>query len=217
MTSQPLVPRLPGHLPLRLARLVFDDTALAMIIEPAIADLQCEIAAAGPRAARIRALVRGYLALVVVMAMAALLPGAGAGAPVLRMVLGANGGFFVVVLAPLLFAVLWPTLGVFASAAAVAGTLFSFIVRAWNDRHPVTVARRRAAGKEPEINLAGIPVGGDMGGFLFVIASVVMILGLPGLRAFVMGATAVALLLACGLLLWRRHDPHSPVRRIIGA
>jgi len=48
-----------------------------------------------------------------------------------------------------------------------------------------------------------------------VIASVVMVPGLPGPRAFVMGATAAALLLACGLLLWRLDGPHSPVHRII--
>jgi hypothetical protein len=133
------------------------------------------------------------------------------------MLLGLSGGSFVVLLAPLLYVVLWPTFGVFTTGAVVAGSLCSVLVRAWNDRHPATLARRRGAGREPELNLSGIPVGGDVGGFLFAVASVVMMCGLPGLRGFLLGATTAALLLACARHVWYRRGPQSPVRRIIGS
>jgi len=216
MSINEIRPKIPGQRVLRFARLVFNDAALATILEPAIADLQRETAASVRGRARVLAQVRGYLGLWAVILMAALVPSAGAGAPVLAMLLGLNGGFLVVFLAPILFAALWPTFGAFTSCAVAAGFLFSFVVRAWNDRHPVTLARRRTTGKEPEINLSGIPVAGDVGGFLFVVASVLMMFGLPNLRGFVVGATMAAVLLAYGLLVWRRRHLESPVRRIIG-
>ncbi len=208
---------LPGRLVLRLARALFSQDALTRILEPAIADLQREVSAAPRGRARVHTWVRGYASLGAVFLLAALVPGAGAGAPVLLALIGRNGGFLITFLVPLLLAVLWPTFGFFTSGAVVVGLGFSFVVRAWNSRHPVTLARRRGAGKEPEINLAGIPVGGDVGGFLFVVASVLITVGLPNLRAFVVGATLAAVLFACGLLQWRRSHLESPVRRIIGA
>jgi hypothetical protein len=213
-----LRPKMPGRLMLRLVRRMFDDAALTKILEPAIADLQRETAAAARGPALLVARVRGYFGLSKVIIVAALMPSAGAGAPLLPVLLGLNGGFLVAVLTPLLFAATWPQFGFFTTGAVVAGLAFAFVVRSWNARHPITLARRRAAfGKDPEINISGIPVGGDFGGFLFVIASVVMMMGLPDLRGFVVGATLVALFVACGLMLWRRSHLQSPVRRIIGS
>jgi hypothetical protein len=209
--------KVPGHMVLRIARSVFSDAALETMVEPAIADLQRETAAAPRGRARMLARTRGYAGLWAVIGLAALIPSAGAGAPVLAALLGRNGGFLVALLLPLLFGALWPMFGALISGAAVAGVAFSFVIRAWNDRHPATVARRSAKGNDPEINLSGIPVGGDVGGFFFVVASVVMMLGLPSLRGFVVGATVASLLLAYGLLAWRRHHLESPVRRIIGS
>ncbi|MEQ1757217.1 MAG: hypothetical protein ABL986_02785 [Vicinamibacterales bacterium] len=216
MMNSDMPRKVPGRLVLRIARSVFSDAAVETMVVPAIADLQREAAAAPHARARMLARARGYAGLWAVIGLAALVPSAGAGAPVLMALLGRSGGFLVALLLPLLFASLWPMFGAFISGAAVAGIAFTFVIRAWNDRHPATLARRHAAGKEPEINLSGIPVGGDVGGFLFVVASVVMMLGLPSLRGFVIGATTAAALLACGLLTWRRHHLESPGRRIIG-
>jgi hypothetical protein len=209
--------QLPGSVLLRWARRLFNDDALAALLEPAIADLQRELATARSRSARLWTLTRGYAGLWTVIVLAALVPSVGAGAPVLAALLGLNGGFLLVYLAPLLFVALWPTFGAFVSGAVVTGLAFSVVVRLWNDRHPVTLAKRRSADKQPEINLSGIPVGGDIGGFFFVVAAVLMMLGLPSLRNFVFGATLAAVLLAYGLHTWRRHHFTSPVRRIIGS
>jgi hypothetical protein len=215
MTTDAPRRELPGSLVLRLARRLFSDAALATLIEPAVADLQREWSAAhGPRA-RFRVRTRGLAGLSAVIVLAALVPSAGAGAPLLAALLGLNGGFLIVYLVPLLLAALWPTFGPFTSGAVVAGLAFSVIVRKWNDRHPVTLAKRRSTDKDPEINLSGIPVGGDVGGFLFVVAAVLMMLGLPSLRTFVVGAMLAAVFLAYALHTWRQNHLKSPVRRII--
>jgi hypothetical protein len=63
MTLPKRHPRLPGTTLLTIARPVFDQHHLATIVEPTIADLQQEIAAAGARrGARLRARWRGYRA-----------------------------------------------------------------------------------------------------------------------------------------------------------
>ncbi len=211
--STDIDPSVPGRLLLRMVRMVFSDHALATIVEPAIADFQREAAGASAGGAHRR--VRGYGALWTLFLLAAFVPGAGAGAPLLLAVLGLNGGFLVAFLTPVLFVALWPTLGVFSAAAPLAGLAFAFVVRAWNERHPVVLAcTRRTTSRDPEINLSGIPVRGDAGGFLFVVASVVTMLGLPELRSFVVGALLVGTTLACALFVWRRSHV-APLRRVL--
>lgn len=63
--------------------------------------------------------------------------------------------------------------------------------------------------------LSAIPVGGDVGGLLFVVAAFVAILmGLPGMRLFVAGSVVMGLAAAGSLFVWRSTHagelPHVP-------
>ena len=64
MTRSADGPRLPGTTLLKLARLLFNEQLLSAVVEPTIADLQREVAAAGSSGLeRVRARWRGYRAL----------------------------------------------------------------------------------------------------------------------------------------------------------
>ncbi len=169
-----------------------------------------------PARAGLAVRVRGYVALAKVLLLALLLPGAGAGAPLTSLLLG-RGGSSLALLALLLFAAMWPIFRVFVAGAMVAGLALAVGLRAWNNQHPTAVARaRQIYGKDPEINLSAIPVGGNIGGFFFVLASsVTVLLGLPELRWFVVGAVTGGMALAWGLFAWHRAHMVSPVRRMI--
>jgi hypothetical protein len=211
-STHPRRHRRPGRLLMRVATFVFDEPALTRIIEPAIADFQREVGQAGAIAR-----VRGYIAVAKVFALALLVPAAGAGAPLTYMLLGLGGGSSLALLAPLLFAAVWPIFGVFVVAAIAAGLMLAVGLRVWNSQHPTAVARtRQIYGKDPEINLSAIPVGGNIGGFFFVLASsLTVLLGLPELRWFVLGAVAGGVALAWGLFAWHRAHMASPVRRMV--
>jgi hypothetical protein len=204
--------RVPGRLLMRVATYVFDEPALTRIIEPAVADFQREAGHTGGNIAR----VRGYIALAKVFGLALLLPSVGAGAPLTSLLLGRGGGSLAL-LAVLLFAAMWPIFGVFVAAAIAAGLMLAIGLRFWNSQHPTAVARtRQIYGKDPEINLSAIPVGGNIGGFFFVLASsLTVLLGLPELRWFVVGAVTGGVALAWGLFAWHRAHMASPVRRMV--
>jgi hypothetical protein len=64
----------------------------------------------------------------------------------------------------------------------------------------------------PGINFSRLEVGGDLGGCVFALGSVlVLVAGLPQVRWFVAGAVAAAVPTACLLLAW--HHCH---RRLSG-
>ena len=117
-------------------------------------------------------------------------PSAGAGAPFTWTLLGLNGASSLALLSPILYAGVAPIFGPFVAGAIVAGMALAVGLHAWNSRHPTAVAcTRRIYSKDPEINISSVPVGGNIGGFLFVAASSLTILiGLPELRWFVLGA-----------------------------
>ena len=208
--------RVPGRLVMRVASYCFEDAVLTTIIQPAVADLQREVQASGGTAGQLAVRARGYVALAKVFLLALVMPGAGAGAPLTSLLLG-RGGSSLALLALLLFAAVWPIFGVFVGGAMVAGLALAVGLRAWNSQHPTAVARsRQIYGKDPEINLSAIPVGGNIGGFFFVLASsLTVLLGLPELRWFVFGAMVGGVLLAWGLVSWHRAHMVSPVRRMI--
>ena len=207
--------RVPGRLLMRVASFCFDEPALTRIIHPAIADFQRE-SQASSGAGRLTVRVGGYVALAKVLLLALLVPGTGAGAPLTSLLLG-RGGSSLALLALLLFAAVWPIFGVFVAGAIAAGLALAVALRAWNNQHPTAVARsRQIYGKDPEINLSAIPVGGNIGGFFFVLASsLTVLLGLPELRWFVFGAVVGGVALAWGLVVWHRSHPNSPSRRIV--
>ena len=55
-----------------------------------------------------------------------------------------------------------------------------------------------------QINLSSIPVAGDFGGLMFVVGSIVIVLlGFPDVRWFVLGSIAAGSVMAAGLFAWR--------------
>ena len=208
--------RVPGQLLMRLASYCFEDIVLDTVIQPAVADFQREVQASDGTARRLAVRARGYVTLAKVLLLALVMPGAGAGAPLTELLLG-RGGSSLALLAVLLFAAVWPMFGVFVGGALAAGLALAVGLRAWNSQHPAAVARsRQIYGKDPEINLSAIPVGGDIGGFFFVLASsLTVLLGMPELRWFVVAAVAGGVVFAWGLVTWHRAHMVSPVRRMI--
>jgi hypothetical protein len=208
----------PGRTLLRLVSLVFDDAAADRIFEPALADLQRAVSAAGISPVR-RAWVRlrEHAAFWKLVAVALLMPGAGAGAPLTALLLGRHSAGSLLLLVPVLyFALSWMFLG-FVTGSIAAGVLLSFALASWNRRHPTQVARRIPAGKDPEINISSVPVGGDIGGFFFVAASsAVALLGVPGLRVFVIAATVVGLLVAFARVAWMRGHSGPTINHVVG-
>jgi hypothetical protein len=199
---------------MRLAAYCFDEPAMTTIVEPAVADLQREVLAAGRAATAVR--LRGYAALAKVLALAAFVPGAGAGAPVTRTLLGLNGSSSLALLAPVFYFAVSGAFGPFVAGTAVAGVLLAVGLRAWNDRHPVAIATRRADGRDPSINISSIAIGANAGGVFFVLASVLTVVaGVPELRVFMLGAIGFGVLQAVALAWWHREHPASPPTRIV--
>jgi hypothetical protein len=210
----------PGHRLLRLARFVFDDDAIDRIFEPALADLQRALRQAGTNPARrVWVRVREHAAFWKLVAVALVLPGTGAGAPLGALLLGRHSAGSLLLLVPILYLGLsWLFTG-FVAGSIAGGILMSFAIASWNQRHPTVVARARrdATSRDPEINISSVPVGGDIGGFFFVAASsAVALLGVPGLRVFVIAAVAVGLLVAWARVAWMRGHDGPPVNHVVG-
>jgi hypothetical protein len=207
--------KVPGRLVMRLASFCFDESALTMIVAPAVADLQCEVRAAG--GAAIGARLRGYAGLAKVLLLAAFVPGAGAGAPLTRLLLGLEGARSLALLAPLFYLAVSPVFGPFVAGTAVAGLGLAVGLRAWNNRHTTADAGTwHTNGRDPVINISSVAIGGNAGGFLFVVASVItVVLGVPALRVFILAAVAGGGALAIALGMWHRGHPASPLNRIV--
>jgi hypothetical protein len=202
--------RVEGTLLLRIARLVFVEPALSSVVYPAIADFEHELRGAGANRAR-RLAVRARagwaftkLLLVLIASPPAPLHPSAVVPPPER-----SGGAALLLLVTALFASTWPVFGWFTALAAAGGTLFAISMRWWNDRHPaITVDVEPGTRTRPEINLSRIPVGGNAGGLIFAIGSVVIVIvGLPGLRWFLIAALLGGACTAAALFAWRRAHP----------
>ena len=121
-------------------------------------------------------------------------------------------GHFLVLLATLFAVATWPFFGSFASGAVLFGTAAGVAMRSWHDRHPTTLAPRASLqeGRLPEINLSAIPVGGDAGGLMFVLGSMLIVMiGLPGVRWFLVSAIVCSAIAAVAIYRWRGAHPSS--------
>jgi hypothetical protein len=118
-----------------------------------------------------------------------------------------NGTALLTLIAALLVAT-WPFFGAFTISAIVVGLLMSVTMRSWHRDHPSTVAvpDRRV---RSEINLSAIPVGGDVGGLIFAIGSVIILLGLPQLRWFLIASIVCASVAGAALIVWRHSRVFS--------
>ena len=105
-----------------------------------------------------------------------------------------------------LFAAIWPMFGWFVVAVVVSGAVAAIALRRWNTRHPSAIAPVDPLAGRPaaQINLSAIPVAGDFGGLMFVVGSIVIVLlGFPDLRWFVLGSIVAGSVMAAGLFRWR--------------
>jgi hypothetical protein len=209
MTHSTFHRRPPGRLLLKIAGLVFDEAAIASLVVPTIADLQAEVEQAGESTARrVWARLRGYAAFWKVVLFS---PFAASAWPVRQdsaitfrprrsglgvwLVLAAFLGFTSPALTP------W-TVTVLAGGAIVA-----VAIHAWYSRHPSLVATANGE-RRPEINLSAIPVGGNIGGLIFVAGSMaILVSGLPGWRWFFAAAVLGGVLTAALVYIFHTARP----------
>jgi hypothetical protein len=201
----------PGTTLLKIARLLFNEQLISAVVQPTIADLQREIADAGSdRVKRLRAQWRGYCAFWTLTLVA---PFASWASPVAD----AGGVAFPDVIARLavgsivvsLLAVFGPVLGAWVAAVTAAGALFAILIHAWYDRHPSDVpASAEPHRRSPQINFSSTDVAGNIGGLIFVVGSVfIVVVGVPAVIWFLFAATVAGGFLAWVLVAWHRSYP----------
>ena len=191
----------PGTRLLKIAPLLFNECFIASVVQPTIADLQSEFdAAEGDRVKRLRVLGRGYAAFWTLIFVAPLASWSDNRSDVstARLAVGSAG---VAVLMLVTFGG-WTTLII-----AAAGALVAFLIHAWHERHPSEIAllpERRW--RSPQINFSSTDVGGNAGGLIFVVGSVLIVsLGLPSVFWFLVTAAFAAGFVAWGLAVWHRR------------
>ena len=93
----------------------------------------------------------------------------------------------------------------FSLGALAVGLLTGVSLHRWYaSRLPAAVAAATGSAAGPSFNIAAIQVGGDAGGLIFVLGSIVIFtLSLPGFRWFLLGSIAAACAVAAAL---RRRD-----------
>jgi hypothetical protein len=195
----------PGTRLLKIARLVFNERFIALVVRPTIADLQSEVAAAGPsQLKRLRVRCRGYAAfwtLILVAPFASWsdeLPNTAVGP--------AAAGSAVVTLLTVM------TLGASMAFVLAAGVLVAVLIHAWYAQHPSQIAIASAIPwRSPQINFSSTDVAGNVGGLIFVVGTVLIVLvGLPWVAWFLLAAAIAACFVAGGLVVWhtraRRED-----------
>jgi hypothetical protein len=129
---------------------------------------------------------------------------------------GGRGAADPIIWAPalVLFAAITPLFAWFVAAVIVSGVLMAIVLRRWNTRHPSELAPVNPA-PDARINISSIPVAGDIGGLMFVVGSfVVVLLGLPDVRWFVLGSIVSGAVLAGGLFMWRSAHAGDPPRAL---
>ena len=198
-------PAQPGSVLLRIASVVFDPAVVDDVVTPTIGDLRREVAAAGAdRAQRRRALWRGYRAFWTLVLLSPMAfrrwtapsrPGTAFPDIADRIAFSLIG--VTVISSILLVAGRWTV------APAIGSALVAMGLHAWWRRHPSQLALPEH-GRRPEINLSAIPVGGDIGGLIFVVGSVLIVTaGIPMVRWFLIGVVVGGATLGVVLTHWR--------------
>ena len=205
--------RAPGTTLLKIASLLFSDHVLSTVVQPTIADLQREVAKAGPGGAtRLRARWRGYRAFWTVMLVAPFVPwpspadDAGAVAfpeAISRLAVGS-------IVVTLLLTV-GPVLGAWVAAVTAVGTLCAILIHAWYVRHPTDLPVPRGSQRRmPQINFSSTDVADNIGGLIFVVGSVfIVVIGVPSVIWFLSAATLAGCCVAWALVAWHTSHPKS--------
>ena len=211
MTGNSSGPRAPGTTLLTIAGLLLNEQLISTVVQPTIADLQREIAAAGPhRFKRLRAQWRGYRAFWTVMLVAPLTyrpsPAQQGGAMALSDAIARLAVGSIVVA---LLVIVDPLLGVWVVAVTAAGAPLAMVMHAWYVRHPSDIpAPTESMRRTPQINFSSTEVAGNIGGFIFVVGSVFIVaVGLPPVIWFLSVAAFGGSLLAWALVVWHGSHP----------
>jgi hypothetical protein len=196
----------PGTFLLKIAHLLFDEAVIADVVVPTIADLQREVATAFTLRDRLAARWRGYGAF---WMLAAVAPVVFLGWRPVRPAPPASpvGGIALGMLLVLLFTP--ASLRGWLLASLLGGTIFAVIIHAWHARHPTHVPLAPGENyRRPEINLSSIPVQANIGGLIFMVGSVfIVIAGLPSWHWFFVAAAAGGLLTGALLFAWHARHP----------
>jgi hypothetical protein len=190
----------PGTKLLKIAPLLFNERFVASVVHPTIADFQAEFDAAGENGARLGVLCRGYADFWMLLFVAPFASWSDnrSDASTGRLAIGSAGVAILMVV----------TFGVWTTCVIVAaGTLVAFSIHAWHERHPSEIARLPERGwRSPQINFSSTDVGGNAGGLIFVVGSVLIVsLGLPSVFWFLLTAALAAGFVAWGLAVWHRR------------
>lgn len=205
--------RMPGTTLLTIGRLLFNEHVLFTIVQPTIADLQREVADAGPSCInRLRARWRGCrafwtLTLVAPFAGWASEPGDAGAARFPDAVARLAVGSIVV----MLLAVAGPVVGAWVAAVTVAAALVAVVIHRWYERHPSDIPTPPEPQKgTPQINFSSTEVAGNIGGLIFAIGSVIIVaIGLPSVIWFLLVGIVAGCLLAWVLAAWHTSHPNS--------
>ncbi len=210
--------RSPGRLLLRLATALFDDGVVESVVAPTIADLQAEVRRARTAREAAAARVRGYAAFWTLVLFA---PVAAHAWPVrddraIALPARRSGVGIWLVLAALL-GFTSPALTPWTATVLFGGTIVAVAIHAWYSRHPSLLPSPNGE-RRPEINFSAIPVGGNIGGLIFVAGSMaILVSGLPMWRWFFGVAVAGGILTAGIVYFWHSARPaHGlPQNRIV--
>jgi hypothetical protein len=185
---------------MKIAAALFDEGVVAAVVVPTIADLQAEVAAAGDdRKRRVRARLRGYAAFWTLVLCA---PFAAHAWPVRddrALVLPRRSGVGGWLLLAGILGFTSPALTPWTATVLVGGVVFAIAIHLWYSRHPSLVATKDGE-RRPEINFSAIPVGGNVGGLIFMAGSMaILVSGLPAWRWF-FGVAVVGGILTAALV-----------------
>ena len=185
---------------LRLARFLFAEATVLAVFAPAIADYQAEVREESSRVARLGLHWRWFwalIALLVVTPFTVSIPSITERTPAASH--ASSGGSLFVILYAALFAGAWWCVQEFTAAAIVAGLLLAVALRAWNDRHPASLAEPAGAPLPAvvQINFSSTRVPGDVAGLIFAAGTIlIVVVGLPGLRWFFTAAALASVAVA---------------------
>jgi hypothetical protein len=196
--------RVPGTALLKVARLLFTQEFVSSVVHPTIADLQTEVAAAGPRRVhRLRALWRGYRAFWTLLLVSPFTSWGVSTQNLAGALARAALGSTVIILMVI------PVLGEWVSLIAGAGALVAILIHAWYERHPSHVpSPSDAPWRSPQINFSSTQVGGNIGGLIFVVGSLFIVsFALPSVFWFLVVASFAACFVAWGIAAWHVSHP----------
>jgi len=211
--------RAPGTILLRIAPRLFSARFVSAVVEPTIADLQSEVAAARERRLMgLRARWRGYCAFWTLTLVA---PFASWAEATERDTAVASGNLVgrLAVGATVLLVLTKAMLGASVAVLATAGAMVAILIHAWYERHPSDIPTPiERTWRSPQINFSSTDVGGNAGGLIFVVGSVLIVsIGLPSVLWFLLAGTVGGCFLAWRLVNWHARHPKwgLPENRIV--